>query len=255
MVQLTAAQIASVLEDGVFTEPLNSFNPYVVLDAARREYPSIDVENITGQEKTKDVPTTNNKQTYLIHLYYRISGFGDADEPNVKLLEDEIFNIIDSLQDTSTKISITESWSREHPTDPTPHIHSTLRIVTDEISSDIGGVVGDNITITFPVPLGILDVVNLITDGLTAEKDVDITTDAEQIFSNKYLSGILDVNVVITPTQESDLDVLLSAGDDISITLTKGGVEFVKTVNLITRVNSSTRKTVQQTLISMNVKP
>lgn len=252
---LTAAQIASALEAGTYTEPLNSINPFVVLDVTRREYPSIDVENITGEEKTKDVPTTNTKQTYLIHLYYRVTGFGDADEPNVKQFENEIFNVIDALQDTQTKISITESWSREHPVIPTPHIHSTLRVVTDEIASDVGGVVGDNITIRFPDPLGVLDVINLITDKLSPEKDLDIDSEGIQIFSNKYLTGILDVNVVITPAQELELDDLLSAGDDLTITLTKGGVQFVKNANLITRVNSSNRKTVQTTLISMDIKP
>ena len=256
MALLTAEQIATALKGETYSEPLNAINPYVILDETRREYPSIDVENVTGQENIEDIPTTNDKQTYLVHLYYRITGFGDADEPNVKLLEDEIFNVIDALQDTSTKIFITESWNRDHPTSPTPHIHSTLRVVTDEISSTKpGGVTGDMIEITFPLPLGTLHVTHLITDGLTAEKDMDLNVLSEQIFSNKYISGLLDVNVIITPAQEPDLDNLISLGDDISITLTKNGVNFVKNVNLITRVHSAPQKEAQTTLVSMNVKP
>ena len=150
MVLLTAAQIATALQAASYSEVLNAINPYVILDDTRREYPSVDVENVTGQEKTNDVPTISDKQSYLIHLYYRVTGFGDADEPNVKLLEDEIFNVIDALQTTDTKITIIESWNREHPTEPTPHIHSTLRVTTQEISSKTGGIVGDQITITFP---------------------------------------------------------------------------------------------------------
>jgi len=255
MALLTAAQIATALEGGTYSEPLKSFNPFVVLDLLRREYPSIDVENITGQEKLRDVPTTNDKQIYIVHLYYRITGFGNADEPNVKSLENSIFDVIDGLQDTTTKISITESWKREHLTVPTPHVHSSLRVVTEEISSTApGGIVGDQITIEFPGALGTLDVINLITDSLTAEKDLDLDNDGEEIFSLKHISGLVDVDVVITAAQEPLLDALITAGDDISITLTKGGQAFVKTANLITRVNSAPRKEVQTTLISMNIK-
>ena len=255
MALLTAAQIATALQGGTYSEPLNAFNPFVILDETRREYPSIDVENITGQEKIKDVPTTSDRQIYLVHLYYRTTGFGDADEPNVKSLENSIFAVIDALQDTSTKISITESWNREHPTIPTPHIHSTLRVMTEEISSTkSGGVVGDQITIEFSGALGTLDVINLITDSLVAEKDKDVTANSEEIFSLKYLSGLLDVNVVITAAQEANLDALIAAGDDISINLVKGGQTFPKIANIITRVNSASREEVQTTLISMNIK-
>lgn len=255
MVLLTAAQIATALEGGTYSEVLNAFNPYVVEDVTRREYPSIDVENITGQEKLKNVPTTNDKQIYLVHLYYRITGFGDADEPNVKLLEDEIFDVIDALQDTSTKITITESWEREHQIFPTPHIHSTLRVTTDEISSTkSGGITGDDITITFPSPLDTLEVIDLITDGLTNEKDLDITIDKENIFTQKYVTGQLDVKVVLTAAQESQLVTMITAGNDISITLTKSGSDFVKTVNLTTYVNSAPRDQAQSTTISMSVK-
>ena len=255
MALLTAEQIASVLEAETYSEELAAINPFVILDETRREYPSIDVENVTGQESIRDVPTTSDRQTYLVHLYYRTTGFGDADEPNVKLLENEIFAVIDALQDTDTKISITESWDRAHPTDPTPHIHSKLRVVTEEISSTKqGGITGDQITISLPT-MGVFDVINLITDGKTSEKDVDITSMSEEVFTQKYLSGLLDVSVVLSASQELQLDALISVGDDISITLTKGGIPFVKTANLITYVNSAPRKQVQTTIISMNIKP
>lgn len=261
MALLTAEQIASALEAASYSEPLNAFNAYVVQDVGRREYPSIDVENITGQERIRDVPTSKDKQIYLVHLYYRTTGFGGADEPNVKNLEDEIFTVIDGLQTTDTKIVITESWKREHQTIPTPHIESTLRVTTEEIFSEIsGGVKGDNITIKFPTPLdATLKVINLITDRLQATKDVDLemnaaATKSTEIYSLIHAHGILDVEVVISTTQEPNLDTLIENGDDISITLTKGGVAFVKTANLISRVNSAPRSEIQQTIISMDIK-
>lgn len=261
MVLLTAEEIATALLGGTYSEPLNSINPYVVEDVSRREYPSIDVENLAGQERTRDVPTSKDKQTYLIHLYYRITGFGDADEPNVKTLEDEIFAVIDALQTTDTKIYITESWKRTHQSFPTPHIESVLRVTTEEIFSEIdGGVPGDKITITFPPPLNeIFDVINLITDRLEATKDMDLVMDdtgdkADEIFSLIHAHGLLDVEIVLTPAQEPNLDTLISAGDDISITLTKNGTAFVKTANLIARTNTTPRSEVQQTIVSMDIK-
>jgi len=261
MVLLTAEEIAIALTTGTYSEPLNAINAYVVEDVSRREYPSIDVENITGQERLRDVPTSQDKQTYLVHLYYRKTGFGDADEPNVKLLENEIFAVIDALQTTDTKISITESWKRESQSFPTPHTESTLRVVTEEIFSEIdGGIPGDQITITFPSPLSAtFDVVNLITDRLEAIKDADYEMntagdEAEEIYSLIYGHGLLDVEVVVTAAQEPNLDTLIKNGDDIAITLTKGGVAFVKTANLISRTNSAPRSEIQQTIISMDIK-
>lgn len=262
MVLLTAEDIATALIDnGSYSEPLAEINPYVVEDVGRREYPSIDVDNITGQERLRDVPTSKDKQIYLIHLYYRITGFGDADEPNVKSLEDSIFAVIDALQTTDTKISITESWKRTHQTDPTPHIESVLRVTTEEIFSEIdGGIPGDQITVTFPAPLSAtLEVVNLITDKLEGIKDMDyeMTTDGaenEEIYSLIHAHGLLDVMVVITATQEPNLDTLIKNGDDIAITLTKGGQTFPKIANLISRTNSAPRSEIQQTIISMDIK-
>ena len=255
MALLTAAQIAAALDAFAFSITLKEINGYVVQDVSRRLYPSIDVANVTGQENIRDVPTTNTKQIYKVILYYRVVGFGNLDEPDIKTLEDEIFGVIDGLQDTTTKITITESWKREPSVEGTTHVKSTLTVQTDEIFSTSGdGIRGDQITIEFPAPLGTLDVIDLITDSLTAEKDLDIDADAEEIFSLMHISGLVDVEVELTTTTEPQFDALLAAGTDISITLTKGGVSFVKTANLISRSNSAPRKEIQKTVISMNIK-
>ena len=254
MALLTSTEIAEALGGKAFSIDIKSINGYVIQDVARRDYPSIDVENITGQEQISDVPTSNTNQTYEVHLYYRIVGSGNIDEPNVQTLEDEIFETIDSIQDTTTKITITESWQRKHSVEGTPHIQSTLRVITNEIFSTSGnGIRGDQMTITFP-DIGTVDVINLINDSITAEKDLDLVNGGEEIFSLKHLSGLLDVEVEFTATAESQIDALLALGDDISITLTKGGQPFVKTANLITRSNSSTRSEIQTTIISMDIK-
>lgn len=255
MVLLTAAQIAAALDAFTFTIPLKEINGYVVQDVSRRLYPSIDVANVTGQETLRDVPTTNTNQIYKVILYYRVVGFGNLDEPDIKTLEDEIFGVIDGLQDTTTKITITESWKREPSVEGTTHVTSTLTVQTDEISSTSGeGIPGDQITITFPAPLGTLKVNDLINDSLNAEKDLDKDDEGEEIFSLMHLSGLVDVDVELTTTNESQFDALLAAGTDISITLTKGGVGFVKTANLIGRSNSAPREEIQKTLISMDIK-
>jgi len=262
MALLTAEQIAAAIiaDKSTYAEQLTDVNAYVVMDVLRREYPSVDIENVTGQEKIKDVPTTNQKQTYIVHLYYRTTGFGDADEPDAKALENNIFDTIDALQDTTSKITITESWKREHLPVPTPHIHSELRVVTDEISSTkVGGSTGDKMTITFPAPLGELKVTNLITDLFEANKDMDLSMTsgsnpiAEEIHTLKHLDGLVDVEVVLTPAQELQLDALFT-GNDMSITITKGTTDFVKTANLITRTNRAQRKAAQTTIVSMDIK-
>ena len=260
MVLLTAEEIATALLGGTYSEPLAEINPYVVEDVGRREYPSIDVDNITDQERLRDVPTSKDKQIYLVHLYYRITGFGDADVPQVKLLEDEIFAVIDALQTTDTKIAITESWKRETLTSPTAHIHSTLRVTTEEIFSEIeGGVPGDKITITFPVPLSeTFDVVNLITDRLEALKEMDYVmtdtgTENEEVYSLIRAHGLLDVEIIIKVTDEANLDSFFD-GDDHPIILTKNGTAIGKTANFITRTHSTPRSEIQKTVISMDIK-
>lgn len=255
MVLLTAAQIAAALDAFAFTISLKEINGYVVQDVSRRLYPSIDVANVTGQENLVDVPTTNTKQIYKVILYYRIVGFGNLDEPDIKTLEDEIFGVIDGLQDTTTKITITESWKREPSVEGTTHVKSTLTVQTDEISSTSGdGIRGDQITITFPSPLGTLNVIDLITDSKTREKDLDMDAGGEEIFSLMHLSGLIDVEVELTTTTEPQLDTIMEDENDITITLTKGGTGFVKTANLISRSNSAPREEIQQTIISMDIK-
>ena len=90
----------------------------------------------------------------------------------------------------------------------------------------------------------------MVNDSLTAEKDLDLVDDGEEIFTLKHLSGLLDVEIELTTTTEPQMDTLIGAGDDISITLTKGGSSFVKTANLITRANSAPRPEIQTTIVS-----
>ena len=63
------------------------------------------------------------------------------------------------------------------------------------------------------------------------------------------------VELEFSVADESDLDDLIEAGDDISVTLTKAGTAIPLTVNLTSRVSSATRETVQTTLVTMDVKP
>ncbi len=253
MVLLTAQDIATALEGGTYSEPLNGINPYVVEDIGRREYPSVDISNVTSQERFRDVPTAKDKQIYEVRLYYRKTGFGDADEPNVKLLEDEIFNIIDALQTTDSKITITESWKREPKNRPTPHVLSVLRVMTEEIFAEDGkGIVGDDVTITLPAPAGTIDVIDVLTDDAGILKDMDLTTDT-QVYTKIRNKGLLSVVISVDVDKEDEIKTIVFAGEDISVTFTKGEVADVRTVNLTDIVASGTRKEVQKQVLSMDV--
>ena len=82
----------------------------------------------------------------------------------------------------------------------------------------------------------------------------DDATKSEEIYSLIYAHGLLDVEVVVSAIQEANLDTLIKNGDDIAITLTKGGQAFPKIANLISRSNSSNRAEIQTTIISLDIK-
>ncbi len=254
MALLTAAQIAAALDAFAFTIPLKEINGYVVQDVSRRLYPSIDVANVTGQENLVDVPTTNTKQIYKVILYYRIVGFGNLDEPDIKTLENEIFEVIDGLQDTSTKITISESWKREPSVEGTTHVKSTLTVQTDEISSTSGdGIRGDQITITFPNSIGTFDVIDVITDQIGIIKDLDLENEGDRIFTKISRDDLLIVSIAVDIDTENQIAGLVAAGTDVVIFLARGGSSDARTVNFTSIVASGTRGEIETQIVSMDV--
>lgn len=259
MANLTADQIATILKAVVY--PPNEgveVNAALMQNDERRKYPSIDVQNVTGDEKIKNLPTSTLGQTFLIHLFYRYRSFGEQEEPQIKVLEDLIFDAIDNDANFSTdiKVTVTQSWDRQSETFPVHRSHSILTVTSEEIfSTDGGGIPGDKIDITFPNPLGELDVINLTADDRNLQKDIDKVNDGEEIYTKIHFTGLLTVEVELSVLQEAQLDSLIDAGDDITVTLTKAGTPIVLLVNLTSRVSSAARDVVQTTLISMDVKP
>ncbi len=259
MANLTAAQIAAILDAVVY--PANEgieVNAALMQNDERRKYPSIDVQNVTGDETVKGEPTTILGQTFLIHLWYRYRSFGQQEEPQIKVLEDLIFDAIDNDSNFSTdvKVTITQSWDRQSETFPVHRSHSILTVTAEEISSTEGtGIPGDKIEITFPNPLGTFKVINLTADDRNLQKDLDKIDDGEEIYTKIHFTGLLTVELELSVADESDLDTQIDAGDDISVTLTKNGTAIPLTVNLTSRVSSATREVVQTTLVSMDVKP
>ena len=137
MATLTAAQIAAILDAVVYPPGEGvEVNAALMQNEERRKYPTIDVQNVTGEEHLKDYPTTTTGQTFLIHLFYRYRSFGVQEEPNIKVIEDLIFDAIDSNANFSTdiKVSITQSWDRKSETFPVHRSHSILTVSADEIS-------------------------------------------------------------------------------------------------------------------------
>ena len=192
MANLTAAQIKSILETAVYPEEVE-INAALMQNDERRKYPSIDVQNVTGEETVKGFPTKITGQRFLIHLFYRYRSFGEQHEPDIKALEDVIFDTIDANANFSidTKITITQSWNRQSETFPVRRSHSILTVQTDDLESTTGeGIPGDEIEITFPNPLGSFKVINLTTDDRTNLKDTDRPDDGERIFTKINFQGL-----------------------------------------------------------------
>jgi len=256
MATLTAAQIKTILLTGVYPEVVE-INAALMQNEERRKYPSIDVQNVTGEENIKDFPSKTVGQTFLVHLFYRYRSFGEQHEPDIKSIEDVIFDTLDAAAELAVpgiKISVSQSWQRNSETFPVHRDHSILTITSEELeATDGSGIPGDKITITFPV-IGELVVISLATDERSINKQMDLKEDAERIFTKISNTDLLVVEVELTPTTEPQLETQVHAGDDISVTLTKNSVAQVLNVNLSAMVASATREVVQTTLVTMDVK-
>lgn len=165
MANLTAAQIKTILETAVF--PVNEgveVNASLLQNDERRKYPSIDIQNITGEENTRGFPVSTTGQTFLIHLFYRYRSFGEQQEPDIKILEDLIYDTIlnDTNFQTTTNLTITQGWTRESETFPVYRSHSILAVST-EIS-----VFEDNV---FSVIVPGEGTVNLISKPVDSDTD------------------------------------------------------------------------------------
>jgi len=152
-----------------------------------------------------------------------------------------------------SKIIITQSWDRKHETFPVTRIKSTLRVMTEEISSTDGdGIRGDEITITLPSPVGIIPVIDVPIDEAGIIKDLDLTT-TTQIYSKIRRNGILSVIIAVNVATENNIKDMIFAAQDVVVTVTKGGVVDVRFANLNNITASGTRKEIQKQLLSMDI--
>lgn len=254
MALLTAEQIKTQLDatfDG--NEDIKRINAYVEKNESHRKYGSIDIQNITGQEEIEGQPTTTTKQIFLVHLYWRTRGTGASQEPNIKSTEDLIFNSLDSLQTMSTKVQVIQGWDRKSETFPLARVVSTIRVESEEISSTDGtGIVGDQVTILIGA-VGPFDVNNVLADESGILKDLDLTVDSDEIFTRIRNNGILSVEIAVSVASENSIKALIFAGDNISITFTKGGIADERTANLINMVASGPRTEVQKQVVTMDI--
>jgi|GEM_PF-5124519 len=148
MTLLTAEQIKAILETATFpiTEGIE-INAALMQNEERRKYPSIDVQNITGEENVRGFPTSTTGQTFLIHLFYRYRSFGEQHEPDIKTIEDTIYDTIfnDTNFGTDNNIQVTQNWDRKSETFPVHRSHSILTV-----SSEDTDFVTNNYTVTIP---------------------------------------------------------------------------------------------------------
>jgi len=252
---LTAVEIKAQLETITFTNiDIKRINAYVEKNESHRKYPSIDVQNITGQEEIEGLPTKTAKQIFLVHLYVKTRATGADQEPDIKATEDQIFDSLDALQTMDEFVQVVQGWDRKSETFPLARVVSTIRVTSDAISSTDGeGIVGDKVTISLP-SIGTIDVINVITDEAGILKDLDLATDSEEIFTKIRNNGILSVEVAVSVNDENSIKSQIFAGDDITITFTKGGVADQRLVNLSTLTASGPRSEVETQILVMDVK-
>jgi hypothetical protein len=256
MVNLTAAQIRDILAAAVYPEQL-SVNGALLQNDERRKYPSIDVQNITGDEQIKDFPTTTLGQTFLVHLFYRYRSFGEAHEPDIKAIEDVIFSTLDNNANFSTdvKVSITQSWDRRSETFPVRRNHSILRVTSEEISSTdpSTAVPGDQIDVTIP-SVGTFKIISTPIDQYGIVKQFDLEDNDTQTFTKIHEFGLLSLEMALSPAQEQTLRTQVIAGDDVTITMDFNGTTRDLLVNYTDTTASTSRETVRTTILTMNVK-
>jgi hypothetical protein len=261
MAILTAAQIKTILEGAVYPEDVE-INGALMQNDERRKYPSIDVQNITGEEKFKEFPTSTIGQTFLVHLFYRYRSFGEQEEAKIKALEDVIFDTIDNNANFSinTKVTVTEGWRRNSETFPVRRSHSVLTVSSEEISATSpanSATPGDKINITIP-NVGTFKVIAIPVDqfGLTKQLDLGVTVgvSTEEIFTKIHEGGLLSVELALTPAEELTLHNEVNIGDDATLTLDLNGTNRTLVVNYIDTSASSSREVVRTTILSMDVK-
>jgi len=97
-------------------------------------------------------------------------------------------------------------------------------------------------------------VINVVTDEAGILKDLDLATDSEEIFTKIRNNGILSVEVAVSVNDENSIKSQIFAGDDITITFTKGGVADERLVNLSTLTASGPRTEVETQILVMDVK-
>lgn len=130
---LTAAQIKTILDGATIPE-----NPRVssslLQNEERRKYPSINVQNVTGEENTRGFPISTTGQTFLIHLFYRYRSFGEQEEAKIKSIEDAIYDAIfnDTNFSTTNNLTVAQNWQRDSETFPTRRSHSTLTVTSEQ---------------------------------------------------------------------------------------------------------------------------
>lgn len=256
MVNLTAAQIKTILEAATYPEEVE-INAALLQNDERRKYPSIDVQNITGDEQIKDFPTTTLGQTFLIHLFYRYRSFGEQHEPDIKAIEDVIFAAIDDNTNFSTdvKVSVTQSWNRQSETFPVRRSHSILRVTAEEISPTDPSTAtpGDQIDVTLP-GVGTFKVISIPIDQYGLVKQFDLEDDDQQIFTKIHEFGLLSLEMALGPAQEETLQGQVILGNDATITLDLNGTTRNLLVNYTDTAASSSREVIRTTILTMNVK-
>lgn len=252
---LTAIEIQTQLRTITFSNlDIKRINAYVEKNESHRKYPSIDIQNITGQEEIEGLPTKTTKQVFLVHLYVRTRATGADQEPDIKATEDQIFDSLDALQTMDEFVQVVQGWDRKSETFPLARVVSTIRVTSDAISSTDGeGIVGDKVTISLPT-VGTLDVINVVTDEAGILKDLDLTTSSEEIFTRIRNTGLLSVEIAVSVADENSIKTLIFAGDDITITFTKGGVADDRTANLSTITASGPRTEVETQILTMDIK-
>ena len=148
---LTNAQIAAILNSPTSPYPVTMRVNDNMLPPGRWTWPRMDVENITPEAMTKDIKTTDIKQVFRVHLYFRVSGNISAMIATMQQIQQIVLATFQAQNLSGTKLfKEIKDWTPfEQKLEPLRYYHATLDVEPLNVTSTSGtGTIGAFMTMT-----------------------------------------------------------------------------------------------------------
>lgn len=148
---LTNQQIQAILQSPSSPYPITLPINDNMQPKGRWYFPRVDIDNITPESMDKDIKTTDIKQVFRIHLYYKISGNVSSSVSTMQQIQQIILTTLQAQNLSGTKLfKELKSWSPfEQKYDPVRYYESVLDVEPLNITSTSGvGTIGAFMTLT-----------------------------------------------------------------------------------------------------------